>query len=189
MKIRAGDAVLVIAGKDRGKQGAVIRVLPLKNRLVVEGVNMRIRHIKRTAQQPGQRISYEASIHASNVMVIDPKTKKPTRIGYSVDEKTGAKKRVARVSGEVLPKVSTATAKPADGKKGTKAASKTEKGAKESKVKEETTVSTIPPKKQPFWKRAFSGDKADAGSTQVEGAPEDASRGSAAPVRRSRESS
>ena len=57
MKIRTGDTVVIISGKDKGKQGKILRVFPSKNRLVVEGANMRIRHIKKTAQQAGQRIS------------------------------------------------------------------------------------------------------------------------------------
>ena len=186
MKIRTGDSVLVIAGKDRGKQGTVIRVLHEKNRLVVEGINMRIRHIKRTLQQPGQRISYEASIHASNVMVVDPKTKKPTRIGFSRDEKTGAKKRVARVSGEVLPRAAATKAK-VEKKKEEKGA-KAEKTSKEKEdAKEEVKVST-PPTKQPFWKRAFTGAKADTGASPSEGVDSEVSR-AAQPARRSRESS
>src|SRR3989344_5032398 len=101
MKIHTGDTVYVISGKDKGKTGTVLRILHEQNRVVVEGVNMRVRHIKKTSQAPGQRVKYEASLSASNVMILDPKTKKPTRIGYKVDEKTGAKKRIARKSGEV----------------------------------------------------------------------------------------
>lgn len=169
MKIHTGDTVLVITGKDKGKQGTVMRVLPLKSRLIIEGVNMRIRHIKKTAQQAGQRITYEASIAASNVMLLDPKTKKPTRVGYRIDEKTGKKVRIARVSGEVLPVRSTV------------------KGAATSSPSP-TSSQSSGPKRIPFWKRAFS-----AGPSTEEGnAPasrDDAEHGSAAPVRRSRESS
>ena len=157
MKIRAGDVVTVIAGKDKGKQGSVVRVLAEKSRVVVEGVNMRIRHIKKTPQQAGQRISYEASIHASNVMILDPKTKKPTRIGYKVDPKTGEKKRIAKKSGEVIMKsVARATEE------------KTPKTQKAQKVQKKddapAAASEAAPKKQPFWKRKGSEKGSDSGS-------------------------
>lgn len=134
MKIHVGDVVTVITGKDKGKQGTVSRVLPTKSRVVVEGINMRIRHIKKTAQQAGQRVSYEASIHVSNVMILDPKSKKPTRIGYKVDPKTGNKSRIAKASGEVITKAVTKAEKPA-----------TKGVAKKDGAKADT--------KQPFWKR------------------------------------
>lgn len=161
MKIHTGDVVTVIAGKDKGKQGTVVRVLAEKNRVVVEGINMRIRHIKKTPQQAGQRLSYEASIHASNVMVLDPKTKKPTRIGYKVDEKTGAKQRIAKASGEVIVKAVTKAEKP---KKTTAAKS----GAKKEETKAEEKKTAEAPKaptKQPFWKRKTEGGKDDKGSS------------------------
>ena len=113
MKIHTGDIVVINTGKDKGKQGTVTHVLETKNRVVVEGINMRVRHIKKTAQAPGQRLTYEASIHASNVQIIDPKSKKPTRIGYMVDAKTGKKTRVAKKSGEVIMKAVTKAVKPA----------------------------------------------------------------------------
>jgi large subunit ribosomal protein L24 len=137
MKIHTGDIVVINTGKDKGKQGTVLRVLETKNRVVVEGVNMRVRHIKKTAQSAGQRISYEASIHASNVQILDPKTKKPTRIGYKVDAKTGKKTRIAKASGEVIVKAVTKAAKaPKDAtsgkstfwKKGEKGSGKTDGG-------------------------------------------------------------
>jgi large subunit ribosomal protein L24 len=165
MKIRTGDTVLVIAGKDRGKTGTVLRVLPLKNRIVVEGINMRVRHIRKTLQQPGQRIRYEASIAASNLMILDPKTKKPTRIGYKVDPKTGVKQRIAKVSGEVLK--GSASAKPT----GAAAKAKSEKqGDKETPAKDVKTekkadkkadAAGMPPGKKPFWKRAFNAESPD----------------------------
>lgn len=111
MKIRNGDTVVVINGKDKGKTGNVLRVLPNKNRVVVADINMRTRHMKATPQQPGQKIVYEASLDVSNVMLIDPKTKKRTRIGFGTDAK-GNKVRIAKVSKEVLPsKKATTTAK------------------------------------------------------------------------------
>ncbi len=148
MKIHTGDVVTVITGKDKGKQGTVTRVLETKNRVVVEGINMRTRHIKKTTQAPGQRIQYEASIHASNVMILDPKTKKPTRIGYKVDEKTGKKSRIAKVSGEVITKATT------------KSAEKPKK----------TDAKDALPKKQAFWKKADAeGAKADGTKTNDAG--------------------
>ena len=100
MKLHAGDMVVVITGKDKGKTGRILRILTAENRVVVTGANMRTRHIKKTPQNPGRKIQYEASIHASNVMFLDPKTKKPTRVGYRF---TGDKKeRFAKVSGDVI---------------------------------------------------------------------------------------
>lgn len=111
MKIRTGDTVVVISGKDKGKTGAILRVLPNKNRVVVADINMRTRHMKATPQQPGQKIVYEASLDVSNVMLVDPKTKKRTRIGFSKDAK-GNKQRIAKASSEVLPnKKATTTVK------------------------------------------------------------------------------
>jgi large subunit ribosomal protein L24 len=165
MKIRTGDTVYVISGKDKGKTGTVVRVLPLKNRLVIEGVNMRVRHIRKTTQGPGQRIRYEASIAVSNVMILDPKTKKPTRVGYKIDEKTGVKMRFAKSSGEIIK--AAATTKPEKAKSGATKSKK--KGAEGTKVtegadgKKGTSATSAPsspsapPKKAPFWKRAFSG--------------------------------
>ena len=97
MKIRTGDNVLVITGKYKGQSGKVLRILPQKNRVVVAGINMRKRHIKATPQRAGETVQYEASIHASNVMAIDSKTSKRTRIGYSRDSK-GGKVRIAKKS-------------------------------------------------------------------------------------------
>lgn len=149
MKIRTGDTVVIITGKDKGKQGKVLRVFPTKNRLVVEGANMRIRHIKKTAQQAGQRISYEASLDASNVMIIDPKTKKPTRIGYTIDAKTGKKTRIAKKSGEEIKGVAvTKTAKTTK-----KTTTTTTLASAKSDDKKDVSV----PIKQPFWKRGSKG--------------------------------
>jgi large subunit ribosomal protein L24 len=155
MKIHTGDTVVVISGKDKGKQGTVIRVLEEQNRLVVEGVNMRTRHIKKTTQQAGSRIVYEASLHASNVMILDPKTKKPTRIGYKIDEKTGKKTRIALASGEAIAKA--ATAKASKGTKKSSSTTKTEAKTEEKKV-EKTDAAQGPATKQPFWKRSAKTD-------------------------------
>ena len=100
MKIRNGDTVIVITGKDKGKTGTVLRILPDANRVVVADINMRTRHVKATAQSAGQKITYEASLDASNVMLVDPKTNKPTRVGYKIEN--GKKVRVAKKSGTVL---------------------------------------------------------------------------------------
>ncbi len=145
MKIHTGDTVVIITGKDKGKSGRVMKILKEKNRVVVEGINMRIRHIKKTAQGPGQRLSYEASLHASNVMIVDPKTKKPARIGFKMDEKKG-KVRIAKGSGEMIVKAAKAT--PAKGAKKTEGEKK-EKAAPKSDAK---------PTKQPFWKRGGEGN-------------------------------
>lgn len=102
MKIKKNDNVIVIAGKDKGKTGIVKSVSPKENRVVVVGVNRVTRHTKPSQTNPqGGRILKEAPIHASNVALIDPKDKKATRVGYKV-EKSGAKVRVARRSGEVI---------------------------------------------------------------------------------------
>lgn len=101
--IQKGDKVLVITGKDRGKTGLVERVLIKENRVVVTGINMVKRHQKRTAQNPqGGIIQKNASIHISNVMLLDPKSDKPTRVGYKM---SGQEKiRVAKRSGETVKK-------------------------------------------------------------------------------------
>jgi large subunit ribosomal protein L24 len=99
MKLHAGDTVVVITGKDRGKVGRILRILPHENRVVVADINMRTRFIKKTPQGAGRQVRFEASIAASNVMLLDPKTKKPTRIGYRL---TGTKERFAKRSGETL---------------------------------------------------------------------------------------
>ncbi len=137
MKIHTGDVVIIMTGKDKGKQGTVTRVLETKSRVVVEGINMRTRHIKKTEQAPGQRITYEASIHVSNVAILDPKTKKPTRIGYKIDPKTGHKSRIAKASGEVI----------------VKAVTKSDKKAKTTAEKKNDATAAAP-KKQAFWKRS-----------------------------------
>lgn len=100
MKIKTGDNVVVMAGKNKKKTGKVIKVLTKTNKVVIEGVNLVKRHVKKTKQGKGQIISFEAPIHASNVMLIDSKTKKPTRIGYKMEG--GKKLRVAIKSKSVI---------------------------------------------------------------------------------------
>ncbi len=102
LQIKKGDKVVVIAGKDKGKTGRVLRVFPKKQRLIVEGVSMIKRHTKPNAAYPeGGIIEREASIHISNVQLADPRTDKPTRIGFKFLE-DGTKVRYAKKSGEVI---------------------------------------------------------------------------------------
>jgi large subunit ribosomal protein L24 len=101
-KIRKGDRVEVISGADKGKRGEVLRVIPKENRAVVQGVAIAKRHMKpRGMGQPGGIIEKEAAVHLSNLMLVDPKSDKPTRVGFKILE-DGRKVRVARVSGEVI---------------------------------------------------------------------------------------
>ncbi|MGI6644585.1 MAG: 50S ribosomal protein L24 [Bacilli bacterium] len=101
MIIRKGDKVVVITGRDKGKEGIVQKVHPKLEKVVVEGVNIRKKHRKPTQQNPeGSIIEVYAPIHVSNVALIDPKTKKPTRVGYRIEK--GKKVRYAKRSGEVI---------------------------------------------------------------------------------------
>ena len=106
-KIRKGDRVVVLTGRDKGKTGAVVRVMPKEDRLLVQGVNMVKRHTKADRVSAGGIVEKEASIHKSNVAHVDPKTGKPTRVGYKFTEPKGkgekpAKIRFAIRSGEVI---------------------------------------------------------------------------------------
>ncbi|HET7229734.1 MAG TPA: 50S ribosomal protein L24 [Longimicrobium sp.] len=104
MQIRRGDRVKVIRGNDKGTEGTVIRVEPDKNRVVVQGVNVRKRHRKPSATAPeGGIIEFEAPIHASNVMLLDPKTGEPTRVRSAVGA-DGKRERVAARSGQAIPR-------------------------------------------------------------------------------------
>ncbi|MBX6375436.1 MAG: 50S ribosomal protein L24 [Acetobacteraceae bacterium] len=101
-KIRKGDRVQVLSGRDKGKRGEVITVMPSEGRALVRGVNMVKRHQKpRGLNQPGGIIEKEAPIHLSNLALIDPKSDRPTRVGFRVLE-DGRKVRYAKSSGEVL---------------------------------------------------------------------------------------
>jgi large subunit ribosomal protein L24 len=101
LHVKKDDTVFVITGKDKGKKGRVIAAFPRENRVLVEGINMVKKHAKPSQQNPqGGIINQEAPIHVSNVMLIDPKTNKPTRVGYKVLD-NGNKVRVAK-SGEVI---------------------------------------------------------------------------------------
>jgi len=100
-RIRQGDTVQVIAGRDKGKKGEVVRVLPDKDRVVVRGVNMVKRHTRPSQKNPqGGIIDKEAAMHLSNVMIVDPKDDKPTRVRMEVRD--GAKVRVSVRTGEVI---------------------------------------------------------------------------------------
>ena len=101
MNLKVGDSVVVIAGKDRGKEGKIIKTLKNENKVVVEGINMVHKHVKPNGGNAGSIVEMESPIHASNVMMIDPKTKKRTRIGHTTDKK-GKKVRVAKKSNEIL---------------------------------------------------------------------------------------
>jgi len=101
MHIKKGDKVIVITGKDKGKTGTVIEALPKRDRVVVEGVNIVKKHQKLTQMNPeGGITEFEAAIHVSNVMLLDPKTNKPTRVGTKIED--GKKVRVAKKSGEII---------------------------------------------------------------------------------------
>ena len=100
-KIKKGDQVLVITGKDKGKRGEVIRMLPQENRAIVSGVNMVQRHTRQTQRDPGGIVSREAPIHLSNLAHVDPGSSEPTRVGYKTLE-DGRKVRFAKKSGEVI---------------------------------------------------------------------------------------
>ena len=102
--VRRGDTVMVVAGKERGKRGRVLRVIPEKNRVVVERVNIIKKHQRPTQRiRQGGIIEREGSIHLSNVMLLDPTSGKPTRIGMRALS-DGKKARVARKSGEIIDK-------------------------------------------------------------------------------------
>ncbi len=97
-KIKKGDQVVVLCGRDKGRSGEVIEVRPAESRALVRGVNMVKRHQRQSAQQDGGIISKEAPVHLSNLAVADPKTKKPTRVGFKVLA-DGKKVRIAKRSG------------------------------------------------------------------------------------------
>jgi len=99
-KIRKGDKVVILAGKDKGRTGEVVRVMPKDDKALVRGINMIVRHQRQSANQEGGIIRKEAPIHLSNIAIADPKDGKPTRVGFEVRE--GGKVRIAKRSGEVI---------------------------------------------------------------------------------------
>ncbi|MBI4435046.1 50S ribosomal protein L24 [Candidatus Uhrbacteria bacterium] len=103
MNIKTGDKVRVMAGKDKGKQGTVLQVFPKLERVVVEGVNLMTKHLRKHASRPGQKIEFPAPIHASNLQVLSAKTGLAGRVGYKHIDKDGKriKVRVIRSKGQV----------------------------------------------------------------------------------------
>ena len=101
MHFKTGDKVVVIAGKDKGKSGLIKKILKADNKVVVEGINIAKKHIKPNGQSAGTIEEIEMPIDASNVMIVDPKTNKRTRIGHTVD-KNGKKIRISKKSNESI---------------------------------------------------------------------------------------
>ena len=100
-KIKKGDKVVVLTGKDKGKKGDVVAVFPKENKALVQGVNMVKRHEKPSQTSAGGIVTREAKVHLSNIAVQDPKSGKPTRVGFkTLDD--GRKVRVAKASGEMI---------------------------------------------------------------------------------------
>jgi large subunit ribosomal protein L24 len=100
-KIKKGDKVVILTGRDKGKTGEVFQVMPKETRALVRGVNLVKRHQKQTASQEAGIISKEAPVHLSNIALLDPKDGKPTRVGFKVLE-DGRKVRVAKRSGDLI---------------------------------------------------------------------------------------
>ena len=101
LRVKKGDEVIVLTGRERGKKGSVLKVMPKDQRLLVQGVNMVKRHTRPSQTNPGGIIEKEGSLHVSNVAHVDPKTGEPTRVGYrSLDD--GRKVRFAKRSGEII---------------------------------------------------------------------------------------
>ena len=101
MKLKKGDHVMLVSGKDKGKEGKILTVLPKENRVVVEGLAMVKRHIRKSGRgQSGRIVEHPAAVHASNVMLIDHETKKPTRVGRHMQD--GKRVRVTKKSKTVL---------------------------------------------------------------------------------------
>ena len=100
-KVKKGDTVVVVAGRDKGKKGSVLKMLPKEGRAIVQGVNVAKRHTKQSASTQGGIVSKEMPIHISNIAHIDPSDNKPTRVGYKMLD-DGSRVRVAKRSGEVI---------------------------------------------------------------------------------------
>lgn len=116
MKLKVNDQVMVIAGKDKGKSGRITKIDHKKNRVTVEKVNLRTKHIKKRQGQAGEKITYEAPLSASNVMVLDPKSGKPTRIKLK-KLASGKKERISTRSEVSLDNVTATTPKKTTKKK------------------------------------------------------------------------
>ena len=100
MRIKKGDTVVVLTGKDKGREGTVLKAMPKENRVIVEGVNVQTKHQRQTPKEAAEIKHKEGPIHVSNVALVDPKTKEPTKVGYQMD---GNKKvRVAKKSGSII---------------------------------------------------------------------------------------
>ena len=107
MRLKKGDKVVVIAGSEKGKEGTISKVLPKEEKVIIAGINMVKKHVKPNQAEPEGKITEkEAPIHVSNVAIVDPKTKKPTRVGYRFEEVDGkqVKVRYAKKSGTKLDK-------------------------------------------------------------------------------------
>ena len=102
MNFKVGDEVVVIAGSDKGKTGKIVKTLKNENKVIVEGVHVVKKHQKPNGQETGGLLEVAAPINASNVLIIDPKTKKRTRIGHTTDTKTGKKIRITKKSNEKI---------------------------------------------------------------------------------------
>jgi large subunit ribosomal protein L24 len=101
LRVKKGDEVIVVTGREKGKKGSVLKVMPKDRRLLVQGVNMVKRHTRPSQANPGGIIEKEGSLHVSNVAHVDPKTGEPTRVGYRyLDD--GRKVRFAKRSGEII---------------------------------------------------------------------------------------
>lgn len=100
MRIKKDDMVIVLSGQDKGKKGKVLKTFPKEGRLIVEGINIQTKHQKQTPKEAAEIKHVEGPIDASNVMLLDPKTNEPTRVGYKVE--SGKKVRVSKKSGEEI---------------------------------------------------------------------------------------
>ncbi len=103
-KIKLGDNVKVLSGKDKGKTGEVVKVFPKTNKVVVKGINILTKHEKQSGNQKGGIVKIEGPIPVSKVILLDPATGKPTRVRFEIDEKTGKKYRVAVKTGKKIEK-------------------------------------------------------------------------------------
>ncbi|MBK9272527.1 MAG: 50S ribosomal protein L24 [Saprospiraceae bacterium] len=100
MKIKKGDTVQVIAGSQKGKKGTITAIIKETNRAVVEGINIRKKHLKPTNNNPGGIVDIEAPLHISNLALLDPKSGSPTRVGYKIEK--GLKVRYSKKSNEII---------------------------------------------------------------------------------------